>query len=102
MPKLRVAVIEDDADIRDSERELPLDVGYNVLEARNGLEGKRLLAGSRERLIVLLDHPMPVLDGCCLLELIAQDAALRARHTFVVLSANPSLVRRSAQPFSTR
>lgn len=93
MPKISVAVIGDYADIRESERELLLDAGYNVLEARNGLEGKWLLASSRERLFVLLDHLMPVLDGCRLLELIAQDAVLRARHTFVVLSASPSLVR---------
>jgi CheY-like chemotaxis protein len=94
MPKIGVAVIEDDADIRKSERELLLNAGYNVLEVSKGLEGKRLLARSRERLIMLLDHLMPVLDSCRLLELIAQDAVLRARHTFVVLSASPSLVRK--------
>jgi CheY-like chemotaxis protein len=94
MPKIGVAAIEDDVDIRESERELLLDAGYDVLEADSGLEGKRLIASSRERLIVLLDHLTPVLDGCKLLELVAQGAVLRARHTFVVLSASPALVRK--------
>lgn len=85
----RVCVIEDDADTRDAVSFLFTDAGYEVIEARDGLEGHALLKSSQERLIVLLDYRLPALDGCDLLEIVAQDEQLRARHTFIMMSASP-------------
>lgn len=87
--KSRVCVIEDDADLREVIGELLNDAGYEVIEASNGLAGKALLEASLERLVVVLDYRLPVLDGCDLLEIVAQDEELRARHTFVMLSGLP-------------
>lgn len=85
-----VCVIEDDEGIRDIVRDLLTDEGYNVIEAATGLEGKQLLDTSVGRLIVILDYRLPVLDGCDLLEIVAQDEDLRERHTFIMMSASPA------------
>ena len=85
-----VCVIEDDEGIRDIVRDLLTDEGYAVIEAATGLEGKHILDASAERLIVILDYRLPALDGCDLLELVAQDEDLRERHTFIMMSASPA------------
>jgi DNA-binding NtrC family response regulator len=85
-----VCVIEDDEGIRDIVRDLLTDEGYRVIEAATGLEGKHILDTSAERLIVVLDYRLPALDGCDLLEIVAQDEDLRERHTFIMMSASPA------------
>jgi CheY-like chemotaxis protein len=85
----KVCVIEDDDAIRETVRYLLEDVGYEVVEAGNGLAGRELLETSPERLIVVLDYRLPILDGCDLLEIVAQDERLRGRHTFIMMSASP-------------
>ena len=87
--RTRVCVIEDDTDLRETVRDLLNDEGYEVIEASNGLAGKALLEASLERLVVVLDYRLPALNGCDLLEIVAQDEALRARHTFIMLSGSP-------------
>lgn len=89
MATAKVCLIEDDAGIRETVRYLLVDEGYEVIEATNGLEGKQLLEGSLEPLIAIIDYRLPKLDGCDLLEIIAQDEQLRARHTFIMMSASP-------------
>ena len=84
----KVCVIEDDEGIRDIVRDLLTDVGYDVIEAATGLEGKEVLDASVERLIVVLDYRLPALDGCDLLEIVAHDEDLRERHTFIMMSAS--------------
>jgi CheY-like chemotaxis protein len=44
---------------------------------------------SMQRLVVVLDHKLPKLDGCDLLEIVANDERLRARHTFIFMTASP-------------
>jgi two-component system nitrogen regulation response regulator NtrX len=85
-----VCVIEDDEGIRDIVRDLLTDEGYAVIEAATGFEGKQILDASAGRLIVILDYRLPVLDGCDLLEIVAQDEDLRERHTFIMMSASPA------------
>ena len=89
MATAKVCVIEDDAGIRETVRYLLADEGYEVIEATNGLEGKQLLEGCLEPLIAIIDYRLPKLDGCDLLEIVAQDEQLRARHTFIMMSASP-------------
>lgn len=86
----KVCLIEDDTGIRETVRSLLLDEGYEVVEAANGLEGKHILEESLDRLIVILDYRLPALDGCDLLEIVAQDDTLRERHTFIMMSASPA------------
>ena len=85
----RVCIIEGDEPTREVVRYLLADEGFEVVEASNGLQGKTLLEAAPDRLIVLLDHRLPVIDGCNLLEIVAQDEALRARHTFLMMAASP-------------
>lgn len=84
-----VGVIEDNDGIREVLRQLLEGEGYQVLEAANGPEGLALLNSHPERLVVLLDHKLPALDGCDLLDIVAKDAALRARHAIIFVTASP-------------
>lgn len=84
-----VCVIEDDGDIGATLRFLLEDAGYRVLEASNGLAGLELLRSSPEPLVVLLDHKLPAMDGCDLLDIVAEDAALRERHAIIFMTASP-------------
>lgn len=84
-----VCVIEDDDAIRDTLRMLFEEEGYPVVEAADGLAGYRLLTETDQRLIAVVDHKMPHMDGCDLLERLEQDATMRARHTYIMLSASP-------------
>jgi DNA-binding NtrC family response regulator len=86
----RVCVIEDDEGIRETVSELLADAGYEVIVATNGLEGKRILEDSPDRLIAILDYRLPALDGCDLLDLAAHDEHLRERHVFIMMSASPA------------
>ena len=84
-----VCVVEDDAAIRETLCMLLEEEGYRVLDAATGSQGLALLQGSRERLVVLLDHKLPELDGCDLLDIVAQDEMLRSRHAFILVTASP-------------
>lgn len=84
-----VCVIEDDAGIRDALRAVLEDAGYHVLEAADGLAGYHLLKASEGPLVALVDHRMPRMDGCDLLELVAKDEDLRSRHEFIFVTASP-------------
>lgn len=85
----KICVIEDDEGIREIVRDLLADEGYEVVVASNGLEGRSILEASTEPLIAILDYRLPILDGCDLLEIVARDERLRARHTFIMMSASP-------------
>ena len=84
-----VCVIEDDDGVRNALRFLLEDEGYLVVEAADGLAGYHLLTETDQRLIVVVDHKMPRMDGCDLLERLEQDTTLRARHAYIMLSASP-------------
>lgn len=84
-----VAVIEDDGAIRETLRTLLEDAGYSVIEAKDGQAGYDLLRQHDKRLIALIDHKMPRMDGCDLLHLVEHDEILRARHTFIFVTASP-------------
>lgn len=84
-----VCVIEDDEATRETLRSLLEDAGYRLIEAADGLSGYTILRESLERLITLVDYKLPALDGCDLLELVANDETLRDRHAFIFVTASP-------------
>jgi len=84
-----VCVIENDEATRYALRMLLEDTGYTVIEATDGQAGYRLLCESDMRLIVVLDHKMPRMDGCDLLDLVEHDQTLRTQHTFIFVTASP-------------
>jgi two-component system response regulator RegX3 len=85
----KVLIIEDDDSIRESIRFILADEDYETLEAPNAIEGHAMLLAAGEPLVVLLDYRLPMMDGCDLLGIVAQDARLRDRHAFVMMSASP-------------
>lgn len=84
-----VCVIEDDEGIRETLRDLLEGEGYRVIEAADGRTGSEILRASPERLVAMVDHKLPVMDGCDLLELAAHDEELRHRHAFILVTASP-------------
>lgn len=88
-PAPAVCVIEDDDAIRAALRFLLEEEGYPVLEAADGLAGYHLLRTSVAPLIAVVDHKLPKMDGCDLLDLAAKDEDLRERHEFIFVTASP-------------
>lgn len=63
-----VLIVEDDEDMRVLERMALEHLGYEVSEARNGLEAiNRLTLGTRP-CVILLDLMMPIMDGLSFLK----------------------------------
>lgn len=57
-----VLVVDDDASIRDAERQALVDEGFRVVEARDGAEAMRAVQ-SDPPAVVVLDVQMPGVDG---------------------------------------
>ncbi len=81
----RIAVVEDEADIRDLIVEELEDEGYEVATACNGQEGLAMIQRFKPKL-VLSDITMPVLDGYRMLEELRNTKAYRST-PIVFLSA---------------
>jgi two-component system, chemotaxis family, chemotaxis protein CheY len=56
-------VVDDDADLRESLRDVLIDEGYQVTMAANGQEALGLLPGLERPCGVLLDLVMPIMGG---------------------------------------
>jgi CheY-like chemotaxis protein len=87
-------LVDDEPEIRETLSALFEETGYPILDASNGEEALHILRDSRERLIILLDNYMPVLDGEGVLRAILHDRKLRRRHAIILVSAMPHLSRR--------
>jgi CheY-like chemotaxis protein len=87
-------LVEDEPEIRETLSALFEEAGYPILDASNGEEALHILRDSQERLIILLDNFMPVLDGEGVLRAILHDRKLRRRHAIILVSAMPHLSRR--------
>lgn len=87
MPTRKVLVIDDEDSTRTAVRFMLEDCGYEVSEAPNGFVGLELLRAATEPTVVLLDLMMPGMSGLRLLQLMASDPELAARHEFVLFTA---------------
>ncbi|HEU5438399.1 MAG TPA: response regulator [Ktedonobacterales bacterium] len=83
----QVLVVEDDRDTRQVLHLILEDAGYTVAEAADGLEGLAAIQASTVPLVVLLDLDLPKLNGIEVLQAVARDARLVARHAFVLITA---------------
>jgi CheY-like chemotaxis protein len=64
-----VLVVEDEDAVRTSLRRILVRHGYRVLEARNGVEALRVVAGHLETIdLVLTDVVMPEMNGRAMVE----------------------------------
>jgi CheY-like chemotaxis protein len=86
--RARILVVDDDDAIRETLRFALEDAGYDVLEAADGLTALRLLRGTSERMIVLLDLMMPSLDGAGVLGTVAGDTRLSTQFAYILITAN--------------
>lgn len=81
----RILIVEDEPALREVERDILLDGGYEALEAGDGAEALVRLRESTEPLVVLLDNRLPDMEGAALLHEATRDAAL-ARHAYIFAS----------------
>lgn len=81
-------VVDDDDDLRSSLRFLLEMEGYEVEEARDGIEALDMLRASERSLVVLLDLMMPRLNGMEVLNAVAADQWLSERHAYLIVTAN--------------
>jgi CheY-like chemotaxis protein len=91
-----VLLVEDDDDVRLLIRRQLLELGYKVLEARDGAEGQALLKSITEIAVLVSDVTMPgPIDGAAL----ARTArAMDARRRIVLISGFSPKDRSSAWP----
>jgi CheY-like chemotaxis protein len=89
--KCPVCVIENDDATRDVARDILTDEGHAVVEAAYGMDGIELLQSNAEPMVVVLDYRLPDISGHDVLDIIAHDAVLRARHALIILSDSPHL-----------
>jgi len=75
MRELRLLIVDDDREIRETLRTALEDEGYTVAVAANGAEAIHKMAERPPRL-VLLDLMMPVVDGWEVIEHMRADPAL--------------------------
>jgi CheY-like chemotaxis protein len=88
----RVLIVDDDIAIRHALRLLLEDEGLAVAEAADGRAALAILCATSDRYVVLLDQMMPHLDGFGVLSAVAQDARLRSRQSFVLMTACPRML----------
>ena len=84
-----VFVVDDDPGIRAVLRCALEAEDHAVIEAADGISALQQLRVSPWPLVVLLDLPMPHLDGAGVLGTVAGDRVLAQRHRFILLTANP-------------
>lgn len=84
----RVLVVDDDEDIRQTIRAVLEDAGYDVLEAEDGKSALNALRKGNEGMVVLLDLHMPQVSGIEVIQEIAGQKRLTARHAFIVVTAS--------------
>ncbi|MCW0182546.1 response regulator [Zavarzinia sp.] len=87
-----ILVVDDDEDLRSELVELFGRIGYNVLEACNGIEAVEI-ARERRPDVVLMDVGMPQLGGVRAAEIMT---LLRHTEQVVLMSGNPELVAEAA------
>ena len=88
MTAQRILVVEDDDDIRDTLREVLAAEGYDVTEAKDGVDAfARLQDGADHVSLILLDMMMPRMDGETFLVSMKQRPEL-AGVRVVVISGN--------------
>lgn len=82
-PRKRVLVVDDSITVRELERQLLVNRGYEVDVAVDGIDGLNSIRGSRYDLVVT-DIDMPRLSGLELVRAIKQDAKLGATPIIIV------------------
>lgn len=83
-----VLVADDEQDLRLTLRTLLEGEGYTVGEAADGQQALDAIRACAAPMVVLLDLLMPLLSGIDVLDAVAADPTIAARHIFVLITAN--------------
>ena len=86
---MKVLIVDDETDIRDSLREVFEDEGYEVATAANGAEALQQLETQAPPCAVVLDLIMPLVGGVEVYEKMQKDARL-ARIPVIISTSDPS------------
>lgn len=92
-----VLVVDDDQATSDSLRVLLEDSGYSVAEAPDGQYALDMLRATPYHAVVLFDVLMPILNGIEFIKQVCADAALRERHSFILMTADMSTLTHLTQ-----
>lgn len=85
---IRVLVVDDDVALRRMIAMVLEDAGWDLLEAKDGLEALAIMRSSQSGLVVLLDWKMPEMSGEEVLEVVVASPELVMRHAYVLVTAN--------------
>jgi two-component system sensor histidine kinase and response regulator WspE len=83
VPPKRVLVVDDSLTVRELERKLLANAGYDVTVAVDGMDGWNAVRAGEFQLIVT-DVDMPRLDGIELVSLVRRDARLRTLPVMII------------------
>ncbi len=86
MKKIKVLVVEDEIDIRDTVAEILMDEGFEVVQAEDGKDGYHAFK-KHDPDIVVSDVMMPEIDGYGLLDLIRKTKTKNNLVPFIFLTA---------------
>ncbi|MCA9493638.1 MAG: response regulator [Myxococcales bacterium] len=90
----RILVVDDSATIRDQVRRALTPAGFEVTDARDGVEGLARIEEEPETALVLCDVHMPRMDGLEMIERLK--AAGNARPVLMLTTeGHPDLIRRA-------
>lgn len=97
---VRVLIVDDDSEVRDTLAEFFVDEGYCVATAANGDDALRILRDEAAELphVIILDLLMPVLGGADLYALMQRDPRL-ARVPVIVATSDPTHAPRGLPTF---
>jgi two-component system alkaline phosphatase synthesis response regulator PhoP len=87
---MKVLIIEDDIDIRELVGFFMKKEGYEVMEAKDGLEGLKL-AKTYHPHIIILDLMLPNLDGINLTEMIKEDPNKYGNPKIIMVTAKTDI-----------
>lgn len=86
MENIKVLIVEDEIDIRETISEILLDEGFEVIQAENGKIGYRMFEQHNPN-IVISDIMMPEVDGYHLLSLVRKSRTKNNLVPFIFLTA---------------
>lgn len=99
--KTKVCIIDDDDDIREIYSVKFMTEDYDVVSAKDGEEGLRVLRAEKPD-IILLDLQMPVKDGFAVLEELRDDAELKRIPVIILSNVDDEQAFKKAGAFETR
>src|SRR4051812_20238688 len=92
----QILLIEDDADIRDTLKEILEYEGYDVRSAKNGQEGIDYLRQFPAPALILLDFMMPIMNGWQFRAIQKEDPEF-SKIPVIVLSADNAAYRKAGE-----